>query len=112
MLADEYVRQERLGGVEFLFAAAYLFQVLIDYLGTSCLITVQDQADVCQAETRALAGLNNAEPAEVLFAVVSVSRRGSVGHDDLLVLPVAQHVGGYAQVGGGDSDFHSPIMPS
>ena len=106
MLAGQYVSQEGFGGVEFPFTAAYLFQVLIDHLVTSCFMTMQDQTDLGQAEAHALAGLHDVEPAEMLFGVISVPSMGPVGHDDPFIFPVAQHMGSNPEFGGNNSNSH------
>lgn len=72
MLAGENVSQKRLGIVEFLFAAAYLFQVPIYHLVTSYFVAMQDCAYICQTEAHTLASLNDTEPAKMFFAIVSV----------------------------------------
>jgi hypothetical protein len=112
VLAGEYVRQERFGGDEFLSLSAYLFQVLFDHLVTSGLVTMQDESDLVQAEADALAGLNDAEPAEMLFGVLAVPGPSPVGYDDPFITPMAQHVGRNPEFGGDDSDPHPPMMPS
>nr|WP_263406250.1 hypothetical protein [Nesterenkonia ebinurensis] len=106
MLASQYVSQEGFGGVEFPSTAAYLFQVLIDHLVTSFFMTMQDETDLGQAQTHALAGLNDVELAEMLFCVISMPSTGPVGHDDPFILPVTQHMGSNPEFGGNNSNSH------
>lgn len=71
------------------------------------LVTVQDQTDVRQGHTHTLTGLQDAEPVQMLLAVVAVAGTGAVRYHHAGVLPVPEHMCGHTEAPRGLPDPHT-----
>ncbi|MEK6463745.1 hypothetical protein WG925_08370 [Pseudonocardia carboxydivorans] len=100
---EESLRVRQLGALR-----ADPAQPPLDRPGTARLTPVEHEPDLGEAHTDIATGLDDAETADVFLGVLPMARRGTVGNDDPLVVPVPQDVHLDADPPGGLADLQLP----
>nr|WP_244325866.1 hypothetical protein [Pseudonocardia alni] len=83
-------------------------QPLLDDPGAVRVATVEYEPDLREAHPDTSARLHDAEATDMLVGVLAMTRRGAIGNDDPLVVPVPQDVRVDADPPGGLADPHRP----
>lgn len=104
------VDEEALGRLEGDRLATDGSDPLSDHRRPALRAPVEDLPDLREAHPDPLAGDDDPAPAEVLVVVAAMSGGCAVGHDDTALLPMPQHMRGDAEIRGGLSDPHLPII--
>lgn len=82
----------------------------LDDAGSAGFVSVEHLTNLGEAHADSLAGLQDAQPVEVVLGVLAVSRRRAIGDDDALGVPVPQHMHVHPDPSRGLADLHGVMI--